>query len=112
MRIRSSRRIPYLGRRDQFRLAVFAALMGAVVIAMQRAGDPASWYWLTGNPGLQEQRERPQVTSQPKIDFSVNADEELFSGNTVRIVENAPAADRRAETDLSISPQRLALIRD
>jgi len=112
MRIRSSRRTPYLSRRDQFRLAVFAALLGFVVLAMQRAGDPASWYWLTGNPGLQEHRDHQESASHAKVDFSVDVEEELASGNSVRIIENTPAVAAGSKTDLTISPERLALIQD
>ena len=112
MRIRSSRRTPYLSRRDQFRLAVFAALMGVVVLAIQRAGDPASWYCLTGHPRQQEHQAHKQTPSHSKVDFSVDADEELTSDNTVRIVDNTPAGETILQAELSISPQRLTVIQD
>lgn len=123
MRIRSSNRTPYLSRRDQIRLGVFAALMGFVVIAMQQASRPESWYWLTGVPGLQEEStaDTPS-TSQPKVDFSVDAEEETLPGDVVRVVRNVPKADENsnasnrgaeaAEADLAIDPELLEQIKD
>lgn len=125
MRIRSTNRTPYLSRRDQLRLGIFAALMGFVVLAMQQASRPESWYWLTGVPGLQDEpKAEAPSTGQPKVDFSVDADEETLPGDVVRVVRNVPKPDANsnaadpgsevaeAETDLTIDPDLLAQIKD
>jgi hypothetical protein len=123
MRIRSTNRTPYLSRRDQLRLGIFAALMGFVVLAMQQASRPQSWYWLTGVPGLQDEtKAEAPSTGQPKVDFSVDVEEETLPGNVVRVVRNVPkpGADSNASepgadaaaADLTIDPELLAQIKD
>ncbi|MDA1251073.1 MAG: hypothetical protein O2820_17800 [Planctomycetota bacterium] len=125
MRIRSTNRTPYLSRRDQLRLGIFAALMGFVVLAMQQASRPESWYWLTGVPGLQpESKVESPVKAQPKVDFSVDAEEETLPKGVVRVVQNVPKPDLNSndpesgtqagpsETDLIIDPELLAQIKD
>ena len=83
MRIRSSNRTPYLSRRDQVRLGIFAALLGFVVIAMQQASRPETWYWLTGNPALRpdaQADETEEPAAESEIDFNVNAEEPAVEG--------------------------------
>lgn len=112
MRIRSTNRTPYLSRRDQLRLGVFAALLGFVVIAMQQASRPQTWYWLTGVPELQDTaRPAAPLPRQRNVDFSVNAEEEPLSGNTVRVVGDLPDLELDG-SGLAIDPALLALVKD
>lgn len=113
MRIRSSNRTPYLSRRDQARLGIFAALLGFVVIAMQQASRPETWYWLTGNPALRpdaQANETEDPAAESKIDFNVNAEEPAIEGNAVRVVEELP--DLKDDGELTIEPELLALVKD
>lgn len=113
MRIRSSNRTPYLSRRDQVRLGIFAALLGFVVIAMQQASRPEMWYWLTGNPALRpdaKPEEEGQPPAEKKIDFNVNAEESSVDGNAVRVVEKLP--DLEDDGELTIAPELLTVVKD
>ena len=89
MRIRQSNRPTYLSRRDQFRLLTLVGMIGLIVIAIDVARKPQSWYWLTGDPTKQNRKtENTTDTTKPKIDFRVNTDEgEELPANVVRVVE-------------------------
>lgn len=113
MRIRSSNRTPYLSRKDQLRLGLFGALLAFVIIAMQQASRPETWYWLTGNPALQPEsrsQDSPDSSGSGELDFSVNSEESPLSGNAVRVVENLPELEDDGE--LVIDPELLELVKD
>ncbi|NIP86074.1 MAG: hypothetical protein GTO03_11105, partial [Planctomycetales bacterium] len=38
----------YFRRREQLRLFVLVMCLGLVVLLIDKARDPRSWYWLTG----------------------------------------------------------------
>jgi hypothetical protein len=48
----------YLGRRFQLRMMSMIGLLALVLVAIDRAKEPSSWYWLTGPP-------RPHAASTP-----------------------------------------------
>ena len=39
--------VNYLGRKFQLRRLSMVALLGLVLVAIDRASQPSSWYWLT-----------------------------------------------------------------
>jgi hypothetical protein len=119
MRFEKSNRTPYLGRRDQFRLAMMVVLIGFVLLSIEMASRESTWYWLTGNPGTDTSPtdSTPQRSSAgPKIDFNPRVDDEPLPLGVIR-VEKAPRHSEDGEpvelgTDFSLAPEQIARIRD
>lgn len=75
MRFRpSDTQVPYLSRRDQWRMLGMLAALMLVVIGMRFANKPSSWYWLTGRPDQASHAdETGNPADQQDLDFSVQA---------------------------------------
>jgi hypothetical protein len=75
MRFRQSRQPPaYFGRRFQYRVLGMLLLLSLVIVAIQVAADPKTWYWLTGPPAVEPADESRPPVSLDDIDFSVQLD--------------------------------------
>jgi hypothetical protein len=97
MRFQNQQRTRYLSRRDQFRLAVMVCLIGFVVMAIDVASRPESWYWLTGIPAS----DQPGDTSATEqIDFKPKSSRDL-PHDVIRVVAPESRTDASGETDAS-----------
>jgi hypothetical protein len=119
MRFEKSNRTPYLGRRDQFRLAMMVVLIAFVVVSIEIASRDSTWYWLTGNPetGTAASGSTPQHSSaKPKIDFNPRMDDEPLPPGVIRVEKEPRRTDKsqRVElgNDLRLAPEQIAKIRD
>lgn len=119
MRFQNQQRTRYLSRRDQFRLAVMVCLIGFVVMAIDVAARPSSWYWLTGIPaGDHQSGER--ASENEKIDFKPRSNRDLPPG-VIRVVEPETGAestetgegtDNKPLAEWAVTPEQIATIDD
>ncbi len=119
MRFEKANRTPYLGRRDQFRLATMVILIGFVVVSIEIASRESTWYWLTGNPGADATAtgSTPQHSSvKPEIDFTPRMEGEPLPPGVIRVAKAPGNVDdgERVElrNDLRLAPEQIAKIRD
>jgi len=57
---KTDRPAPYLNRRDQRRMLLMVGMLVVVIIGVEFASRPESWYWLTGPPTPQNGETTPQ----------------------------------------------------
>ena len=121
MRFEHSKRTPYLSKRDQFRLAMMVILIGFVVFAINFAGRPESWYWLTGRPasaptGDGDKRDTPRSpVSDEDIDFTPRVDSDPLPGRTVKIAPSEDEPRRKtleSDNPLFVTPEEIEKIQD
>lgn len=108
MRFEKSTRTPYLGKRDQIRLAMMVVLIGFVVAAIDFASRESTWYWLTGNPGTggtPTAAPRKSETSRPKISFTPQTERAPLPPGAIRI----ETVDHVGEGEAFLQDRRLAL---
>jgi len=119
MRFQNQQRTRYLSRRDQFRLAVMVCLIGFVVMAIDIAARPESWYWLTGTPAGEGQPAGQERVDE-EIDFKPKSNRDLPAG-VIRVVEPEPQAnsveqgepaDDKPLPDWAVTPEQIATIDD
>jgi len=79
----------YLGRKFQLRMMSMVGLLVLVLVAIDRAREPSSWYWLTGPP-------RPAPSSPDAADTPEPVTPELLDAVTV------PGEDLAEITDDSV----------
>ncbi len=85
----------YLGRRFQLRMLSMVALLALVLVAIERASQPSSWYWLTGPP-----RPTAGSTTQPGPDH--DPARPPTPTPEIRAAVAIPAEDLAAITDDSV----------
>ena len=92
--------VNYLGRKFQLRMLSMVALLGLVLVAIDRASQPSSWYWLTGPPG-------PTAGSatQPGPDPDPDPTRPPTATALVRAAVAIPAEDLAAITDDTVFPR-------
>ena len=76
----------YLGRKFQLRMMSMVGLLVLVLVAIDRAREPSSWYWLTGPP-------RPAPSSPDAADTPEPVTPELLDAVTVPKEDLAGIAD-------------------
>ena len=129
MRFQQTNRTPYLNRGDQRRLLVLVGMIAMIVISIEFAAKPSSWYWLTGRPADAEPRdEKKQETPRPpeKIDFRPDMKESSLGPQVIRVVGGhtpvdadryKPGSDssesaNTEEHELKLAPELIEQIRD
>ena len=119
MRFQNQQRTRYLSRRDQFRLAVMVCLIGFIVMAIDIASRPSSWYWLTGIPAGEGQSDE-RSSADEKISFKPKSNRDLPPG-VIRVVEpetqtDSPQEDENVDDgplpDWAVTPEQIATIDD
>lgn len=123
MRFQNSRRTPYLNRRDQLRLMAMVGLIGFVVIAIEFAGRPSTWFWLTGVPGAEADRESvPESASE--VDFQPKVDGDRLPADVVRVANDfvpedadrfrggGKPQDDHVAVDVTVAPELIAQIQN
>ncbi|QDT46785.1 hypothetical protein Pan258_08050 [Symmachiella dynata] len=80
---------PYFNARDQRRLLLMVATLGAVVMGFQFAAQPESWYWLTGPP-VDAQSSAANPPEKP-IDARLNPEADAVPPGGFRLAEPLPA---------------------
>ena len=60
---RQTRPPEFFSRRFQLRMLVLVVMLGLVLFAMKHAGNPRTWYWLTGTP---ETSSPTQISPAPR----------------------------------------------
>lgn len=120
MRFEQSKRTPYLGKRDQFRLAMMVILIGFIVFAINFAARESSWYWLTGNPDPAAATDvgtdsKPPPTSDSDIDFTPRVDGDTLPDGVVQIAQpdgQHGLTELPADNPLFVAPDEIASIQD
>ena len=88
-----SRSTNYLGRRFQLRMLSLIGLLLLVLVAIDRAGEPSSWYWLTGPP---------QAAGESKVDAAANPSVGLSATPEIVAAVTIPAEDLAEISDDSV----------
>ena len=129
MRFQQTNRTPYLNRGDQRRLLVLVGMIAMIVISIEFAAKPSSWYWLTGRPADAEPRDekKPEAPRPPeKIDFRPDMNEPSLGPQVIRVVgghtpadadrykpgSDSSESDTTDEHELKLAPELIEQIRD
>lgn len=88
-----SGRPPYLNRRDQYRLLAMVGVLCLVMVAINLAAKPGSWYWLIPP----EPTGTEATPSLEELDFRTKSSPETsLQADTIRVVSTDESADEAA----------------
>ena len=110
-----SRRPPpkYLGRDFQFRMLGLVAALAMMLMLIELARRPQSWYWLTGVPETEPtEPTEPTDGERPSVAVVVPPATAVTPPGTVVIVPLADPTPGDAEAGVLIEPGRLQGVRD